>query len=100
MVAGCMYLVVEYLGPGHVPEVLPPAFEPFFRSDQSRIRGTGTGLGFAMVEAIARLHGGSAHAANVVTGGTGARFEVDLPAMAHSCTRSVRPPGKGEGEES
>src|SRR5207245_1771324 len=97
---GGIQIVVEDTGPGLDPEVLPHVFEPFFRADQARRRGTGTGLGLAMVEAIARLHGGSAHAANVVTGGTGARFEVDLPAMAHSCTRSVRPPGKGEGEES
>ncbi|OLC49815.1 MAG: hypothetical protein AUH80_00565 [Chloroflexi bacterium 13_1_40CM_4_65_16] len=97
---GGIQIVVEDTGPGLDPEVLPHVFEPFFRADQARSRGTGTGLGLAMVEAIARLHGGSAHAANVVTGGTGARFEVDLPAMAHSCTRSVRPPGKGEGEES
>jgi len=76
---GGIEIVVEDTGPGLGPELLPHVFEPFFRADQARSRGTGTGLGLAMVAAIARLHGGSAHAANVATGGTGARFQVDLP---------------------
>jgi len=77
-------IVVEDTGPGLGPELLPHVFEPFFRADQARSRGTGTGLGLAMVAAIARLHGGSAHAANVADRGTGARFEIDLPAVPRS----------------
>ena len=61
-----------------------PPRQPFFRADEARTRGTGTGLGLAMVAAITRLHGGRVHAANVTTAGTGARFEVDLVAVAHS----------------
>src|SRR5438445_5521071 len=49
-------IVVEDTGPGLGPELLPHVFEPFFRADQARSRVTGTGLGLAMVAAIARLH--------------------------------------------
>src|SRR5437660_4074594 len=81
---GGIQIVVEDTGPGLAPELLPHVFEPFFRADEARTRGTGTGLGLAMVAAITRLHGGRVHAANVTTAGTGARFEVDLVAVAHS----------------
>jgi len=79
---GGIQIVVEDTGPGLAPELLPHVFEPFFRADEARTRGTGTGLGLAMVAAITRLHGGRVHAVNVTTGGTGARFQVDLPAIA------------------
>ena len=81
---GGIEIVVEDTGPGLGPELLPHVFEPFFRADQARSQGTGSGLGLAMVAAIARLHGGRVHAANVTTGGTGARFQVDLPAIDRS----------------
>jgi len=54
------------------------SFEPFFRSDPSRDRNTGgAGLGLAIVEAIARAHGGRAEVAE--TRGGGATFRVFLP---------------------
>ena len=81
--AGGVRIAVEDSGPGIATEQLPHVFEPFFRADQARSRGTGTGLGLAMVAAITRLHGGSVHVANVTGGGTGSRFEVDLPAIPH-----------------
>jgi len=80
---GGVQIVVEDSGPGIAPELLPHVFEPFFRADQARSRGTGTGLGLAMVAAITRLHGGSVHVANVMEGGMGSRFAVDLPAIPH-----------------
>jgi heavy metal sensor kinase len=79
--SGGVRLVVEDSGLGIAPEHLPHIFEPFFRADQARTRGTGTGLGLAMATAIARLHGGTIRASNVTTGVTGARFEVDLPSV-------------------
>ncbi len=48
-------------GPGFAPDFLPHAFERFTRGDHARARG-GAGLGLAIVEAIARGHGGSVHA--------------------------------------
>jgi heavy metal sensor kinase len=74
-------LVVENSGPAIPPADLTHLFEPFYRTDAARTRASehgGTGLGLAMVAAIARLHGGSARASSDPARGT--RFEVELPA--------------------
>src|SRR5215471_1452654 len=73
---GAQRLVVEDSGPGIAQTDLPHLFEPFFRADQARTRGAGTGLGLTAALAIARLHGGVIRAMNRAPGG--ARFEVDL----------------------
>lgn len=70
-------LVVEDTGPGIAPADLPHLFEPYYRADDARTRGSGTGLGLTTALSIARLHGGTIRAAN--REGGGARFEVDLP---------------------
>ena len=56
-------------GEGFPQSFLPKAFEPFSRADEARGRG-GAGLGLAIVDVIARAHGGSAHAENRDGGGT------------------------------
>ncbi len=71
-------LVVEDTGPGIAPGDLPHLFEPYYRADHARTRGSGTGLGLTTALSIARLHGGTIRGAN--REGGGARFEVDLPA--------------------
>ena len=53
------------------------AFDRFTRADPARGRG-GAGLGLAIVRAIARAHGGDAHAVNVPGGGLDAW--ISLPA--------------------
>jgi two-component system OmpR family sensor kinase len=75
---GVERVVVEDSGPGIDVADLPHLFEPYYRADQVRTRGTGTGLGLTAALAIARLHDGSIRAMNRASGG--ARFEVDLPA--------------------
>jgi signal transduction histidine kinase len=50
-------------GPGFAADFLPRAFERFSRPDTGRTGG-GTGLGLSITQAIARAHGGTAHAAN------------------------------------
>lgn len=53
-------------GAGFDPEYLPRAFERFTRPPGAR--GPGAGLGLALVEAVAHVHGGSAGAANAQDG--------------------------------
>jgi signal transduction histidine kinase len=60
---GVVELHVRDEGPGFSPEFLGRAFEPFAREDPAR-QGPGAGLGLAIVDVIARAHGGAAHAAN------------------------------------
>jgi signal transduction histidine kinase len=69
---------IEDRGPGIPPADLPHLFEPFFRGSESRARQRkGSGLGLALVERIARAHGGSVTAANKAGGG--ARFTLTIP---------------------
>jgi two-component system OmpR family sensor kinase len=71
-------VTVEDEGSGLNDDVLEHGFERFWRRDPSRSRDTGgAGLGLAIVDAIARGHGGSVSAANVEGGG--ARFTIRLP---------------------
>jgi len=73
---GLVELRVSDEGVGFPPEFISRAFERFSRADAARGRG-GAGLGLAIVDAVARAHGGSAKAANE-TGG-GAAVTVVLP---------------------
>ena len=73
---GGVRLTVEDRGPGIDAADLPHLFEPYYRADHARTRGSATGLGLTTAQSIARLHGGSIRAEN--REGGGARFEVDL----------------------
>ncbi len=89
---GAMALIrVADDGPGIPVEHLPRIFERFYRVDEARSQDTsgpessatcgpmagGSGLGLALVEWIAQLHGGEVHVRSEV--GHGAVFEVLLP---------------------
>jgi signal transduction histidine kinase len=76
--AGAVRIAVRDHGPGFPPGFTDRAFERFARPDAGR-SGGGAGLGLAIVDAIARAHGGS-----VVTSGAdpGARVEIVLPASS------------------
>jgi signal transduction histidine kinase len=67
-VEGAVELHVLDEGPGFPPEFLATAFDRFTRSDEARASG-GAGLGLAIVDVIARAHGGQAGAANRPGGG-------------------------------
>jgi two-component system, OmpR family, sensor kinase len=64
---GAVELHVRDEGKGFPPAFLGSAFEPFARSDPSR-SSQGAGLGLAIVDVIARAHGGRVHAANLEPG--------------------------------
>jgi two-component system, OmpR family, sensor kinase len=71
---GRVELHVRDNGAGFPPEFIDRAFDRFTRSDPAR-EGPGAGLGLAIVDVIARAHGGAAHAANH-HGGADAWFEL------------------------
>jgi two-component system OmpR family sensor kinase len=68
-------LHVQDEGPGFPPAFLEHAFEPFSSGDEAR-SAAGAGLGLAIVDVIARAHGGRARAANV---DGGADVWLELP---------------------
>jgi two-component system OmpR family sensor kinase len=65
---GVAELRVTDEGPGFPSAFLPIAFDRFTRADDARSGGA-SGLGLAIVAAIARAHGGSARAFNAAGGG-------------------------------
>lgn len=75
--AGRVRFHVRDDGEGFPPDFIASAFERFTRADAARGRG-GAGLGLAIVEAIARAHGGEAIASNMPSGGTEVSITVPL----------------------
>jgi signal transduction histidine kinase len=71
-------LEVSDQGPGFDPAIADRAFERFTRGDLARTRG-GTGLGMAIVRALAEAHGGRAE---IVVNGAGATVRLWLPDRA------------------
>jgi signal transduction histidine kinase len=85
---GAVELHVADGGAGFAPGFLPRAFERFSRADEARAGG-GAGLGLALAEAVARAHGGSAHAANREQGGADAW--IAIPREGVDAERFSRP---------
>jgi signal transduction histidine kinase len=71
-----LHLTITNSGSPLSVDELAHLFEPFYRADQARTRGTGTGLGLAFAAAVTKLHGGSIRAVNVPGGGV--RLECEL----------------------
>ncbi|HET9895320.1 MAG TPA: HAMP domain-containing sensor histidine kinase [Streptosporangiaceae bacterium] len=69
-------IAIEDSGEGIAAEDLPHIFKRFRTMTQGCARGTG--LGLALVEAIARGHGGAASVQSML--GHGSRFELAIPA--------------------
>jgi len=77
--AGVLVLTVSDSGPGMPDDFLPIAFERFTRPDASRTTSTGgSGLGLALVQALAHEAGGTASVENTRPG---LRVTVALPKM-------------------
>ncbi len=70
-------LQVRDNGPGIAPEDLPHVFERFYRGDRAR-HASGAGLGLAIVQWVAKAHGGAVDVASTL--GNGATFTIHLPA--------------------
>ena len=73
---GELRLDVEDDGPGIAKQDLARVFQRFFTTRGDR---RGTGLGLALVEAVAVAHGGTARVASPTTGDHGTTFTVLLP---------------------
>jgi signal transduction histidine kinase len=63
-------------GPGFPDDLLPRAFERFGRGQHARSNEPGSGLGLALVEAVALAHGGHAEACNRPDGGADVSFTL------------------------
>jgi signal transduction histidine kinase len=72
---GFVAITVEDRGPGIAPADLPHLFEPFYRGRNAQTRGSGIGL--AIVDRIARAHGGRVSVARRRE--SGAAFTLRLP---------------------
>ena len=78
-------LAIRDRGPGLDGEALERARERFYRADTSRTTG-GSGLGLALVDAVARLHDGALALANAAPG---LRATVQLPLDKHALARET-----------
>jgi signal transduction histidine kinase len=77
--AGSVLIEVEDEGCGVPPDALDRIFDRFARADAARTRTDGgVGLGLAIVDAIAKGHGGRC---SVVNTGHGSIFALQLPAF-------------------
>jgi len=94
--AGRLGFVVEDDGPGIPPDERERIFDRFHRTDPARDRATGgAGLGLAIVQAIARAHGGTVDAGESRDGG--ARVVMVLPGFtARAGHRPAQPPVRAE----
>src|SRR5205823_14095422 len=79
---GGLRLAVENSGLPLADDELAHLFEPFYRADQARTRGTGTGLGLAVAAAVTSLHGGTIRAVNDPS--RGLRLECELAGLSRA----------------
>ena len=76
-------ILIQDEGPGIPREMLETVFEPFYRLEASRGRGTGGhGLGLTSARSILRAHGGDVMLANGRPCGLEARVTLPAPAPA------------------
>ena len=77
--AGQAKLSVRDHGPGVPPDELAALFRPFFRGSNAQ-RADGHGLGLAIVQRVAKVHGGTVHAENAADGGLDVQLLLPLAA--------------------
>ena len=77
---------VEDSGIGIAPGDLPRVFEKFYRSEDPQVReASGSGLGLAFTQEVAKAHGGRVTVASELR--KGSRFSLHLPVRAAEVTR-------------
>src|SRR5262249_28126529 len=74
---------VSDTGPGIDPTLLPHVFERFWQGAVDRKRHGGLGLGLAIAQHLAELHGATLRA-EPVGNGIGTRFILELPTVVHA----------------
>ncbi len=74
-----VHILVSDQGPGIPPEKIDSIFDRFAQAEGADRSGRGHGLGLAIAQGIAELHGGSISVANKPS--NGCIFTVDLPAI-------------------
>jgi two-component system, OmpR family, sensor kinase len=89
--AGFVEIHVLDDGPGFEAELLPHAFERFARSSRARAE-RGAGLGLAIVEAIAKAHGGRARVRNRRQGGADVWIELPAGTWSRGATGPAQAP--------
>jgi two-component system osmolarity sensor histidine kinase EnvZ len=81
-------------GPGIPEEQIARARQPFARLNESRGNRPGAGLGLAIVERIARLHGGRLVLESRAGGGLAAAIELPLAAIGHGESNEESTPAR------
>src|SRR5262249_28855670 len=87
---GSAVLTVRDTGTGIAAEAIPRLFERFYRIEGAKGRShEGTGIGLALVQELAKLHGGAVAAASQL--GRGSTFTVRIPfGRAHLSADRIR----------
>jgi two-component system osmolarity sensor histidine kinase EnvZ len=97
--AGCALLEVADRGPGIPPDQVERLKQPFTRLDSSRSGPPGAGLGLAIVDRVARSHGGTFDLLPRPGGGTIAVVSIPLAGAAPegAATAGTAPLGTSRG---
>jgi two-component system, OmpR family, osmolarity sensor histidine kinase EnvZ len=74
-------LSVRDHGPGIAPQLRGTAMQPFSRLDSARTRTGSVGLGLAIADRVARLHGGALQLHDPVDGEAGLQVTVSIPLL-------------------
>jgi signal transduction histidine kinase len=81
---GQLEIIVSDNGPGIPPEDIPRVNERFFRVDRAHTRSVpGSGLGLALVTAVARQYGGELQISSSGVPGEGTQARLSLESCAH-----------------
>ncbi len=80
----CLRIGVTDTGIGIAPADQAHVFEKFYRAADDAVQAiTGTGLGLALAQEVARLHGGEIHLQSELGKGSTFTVELPLPAAEH-----------------